>query len=68
MPTPRGGVQQWRRVGSLAQSAGELPALRRPRNSPKVTGAELCAFVDDTMVALPPEKSLDMTVVATIMT
>ena len=57
------GVQQGCNLGPPSYSAGALKIQKEFRANPPVPGARAVSFIDDIMVILPPELSLDRTAI-----
>ena len=59
------GVQQGCNLGPLCYSAGALKILKEFKSQPPVPGARVVSFIDDLIVILSPELSLDMAAIGT---
>ena len=57
------GVKQGCNLGPLCYSAGPLKILTEFKSQPPVPGARGVWFIDDIIVILPPEFSLDMSAI-----
>ena len=60
------GVQQGCNLGPLCYSSGSLKILKTIMANPPVSGAKAVSFIDDIMVILPPELSLDMAAIGKV--
>ena len=60
------GVPYGENLGPLCYSAGSLKILQEFRANPPVPGTRAVSFIDDIMVILPLELSLDMSAMGKI--
>ena len=63
--SPR-GVHQGCNLGRLCYSASSLKTLKEYRANQPMPGARAVSFMDDIMVILPPELSLDMAAIGKV--
>ena len=60
------GVQQECNLGPLCYSVGSLKILKEFKANPPVPEARAVSFIDDILVILPPEPSLDMAAIGKV--